>query len=317
MNTTTPDPEPSQAPISTAQRGLPGPVVFVLGGGSSLGAIQVGMLRALSEAQISPDAVVGTSVGALNGAILAAHPRDAVERLSQVWTQMQRADVFPGSIIGSAWRLTTTRSHAVRARGLRDIAARTLRASTFAELELPFAAVTLDLTSGSTRVLTQGDLVQALLASAAIPGVFPVVDLDGHHLVDGGVVANVPLSQSRVFPDVGSLVVLDCTLAPEPGPQPHVGDVLGATTRIQMRAQVEAALPAVASEVPVVYLPAPTPRTVSPFDFDQSDALIKEAYDLARTFIDATSVEGPGLYGEPFARYTGRSAAGSEALIRP
>ena len=70
---------------------------FVLSGGGSLGAVQVGMLRALSERNITPDLVVGTSAGALNAVFVAEHGTGpaALDRLAEIWTGLRRDDVFP------------------------------------------------------------------------------------------------------------------------------------------------------------------------------------------------------------------------------
>lgn len=124
-----------------------------------------------------PDLVVGTSVGALNGAILAAHPADAAVRLDRTWREMNRREVFPGHLLGALWRLGRTRTHAVLTDGLQRLASRELDASSFAQLEVPLAAVALDLRTARRRVLDSGPLVPALLASAAIPGVFPPVPM--------------------------------------------------------------------------------------------------------------------------------------------
>ncbi|MHB1062905.1 MAG: patatin-like phospholipase family protein [Georgenia sp.] len=120
----------------------------MLGGGASFGAGQVGMLHALADAGIQPDLVVGTSVGALNGALLAASAHDAVDRLEETWTQPQRRDVSPSNLLSVLWRLTQSTTHLVEAAGIEQVAARTLHARDFADLELPFAAVTLDLGTG-------------------------------------------------------------------------------------------------------------------------------------------------------------------------
>ena len=87
------------------------PVGFVLGGGGSLGASQVGMLQALAEQGVAPDLVVGTSVGALNGAVVALDPAGAADRLTQAWAHMTRDMVFPGGPLAQAWTLRRTRTH--------------------------------------------------------------------------------------------------------------------------------------------------------------------------------------------------------------
>ena len=293
----------ARVPVEPAGRlRLPRPIAFVLGGGASFGAVQVGMLAALDRAGIRPDMVVGTSVGALNGAMLAASPSDAVERLQETWTQLQRRDVLPANLLSVLWRLTQSATHVVESVGIEHVSARTLRARDFAELHLPFAAVTLDLGTGRARVLDNGPLLPALLASAAIPGLFPPVTVEGNVLVDGGAVANVPVTQAL---DRGaqSLVVLDCAV-PSPDPSTgNLGEIIARVTRIQQRIQVETALPDATAQVPVVYLAEPPARRAAPFDFDQTSALILDATVAASAQLAALQVDGPGLYGDPFARY--------------
>lgn len=287
----------------TSARRLPGPVGFVMSGGASLGSVQVGMLQALSAAGIHPDYIVGTSVGALNGAILAAHPDDAVDRLTETWLEMQRSDVFPGNLLSSVWRLGRTRTHAVGTEGLERIAARALHAESFADLRIPLGVVTVDLTVGETRLIDSGPLVPALLASAAIPGVFPPVSLDDHVLVDGAILADIAVPQARAFHPTGTLVVLDCMVPPPPGAPGSVADVLALTSKLQYREQLRAALRDAEHEVPVVCMPAPTARRTSPFDFSQTQQLIEETRQAGEDFLGSLSVRGPALYGDPFARY--------------
>ena len=125
---------------------LPRPVGYVLGGGGSLGAVQVGMLQALGERDVPPDIVAGTSVGSLNGAVLALEPKSAANRLSHVWARLTRERVFPGGLLAQARTLQHTRTHLFSSTGLSTVIADFLGAElTFADLALPFAAVTTDI----------------------------------------------------------------------------------------------------------------------------------------------------------------------------
>ena len=282
---------------------LPGPIGFVLSGGASLGAVQVGMLQALASAGVHPDFIVGTSVGALNGAILAAHPDDGVDRLTETWLEMQRSDVFPGNLLSSIWRLGRTRTHAVGTEGLERIAARALQVDTFGGLRIPLGVVTVDLTLGETVVFESGPLVPALLASSAIPGVFPPVSMDGHLFVDGAMLADIAVSQARDFHLAGTLIVLDCVVPPPRGTRESLADVVAVTSKLQYRAQLRAALRDVEDELPIVCMPAPPARKVSPFDFRQTAQLMDDARQAGQLFLDSLTVRGPGLYGDPFSRY--------------
>jgi len=279
---------------------LPRPVGYVLGGGGSLGAVQIGMLQALGEREVPPDIVAGTSVGALNGAVLALEPKSAANRLSHLWARMSRERVFPGGLLAQARTLQHTRTHLFPSSGLSSVITDFLGADlTFADLTLPFAAVTTDIATARPHVLRDGLLLPALLASSAIPGIFPPVELGSQRLYDGGLVANVPMRQA-VAMGARSLVVLDCNF---PGSIPEVSgsiaEVLFYTVLVTIRSQAILEAPLVAAEVPVVYLHGPEPQRISPLDFRQTGTLIEAAYEAARAFLDELHVSGPGLYGSP------------------
>jgi NTE family protein len=258
------------------------------------------MLKALSEHGITPDLVVGTSVGSLNGAAVAADPKAVVNRLYDVWPQMTRDQVFPGGVLAQALTLQKQKTHLCPNTGLAEVITDFVgQGTTFADLTLPFAAVTTDVFTAAPHVVREGPLLPALLASAAIPGIFPPVDLDGHQLYDGGLVANVPMAQA-VEMGARSLVVLDCNFPGQlPDSTDSIADILLYTAMVAMRAQPALEAPAIAAGIPVVYVPGPAPSLVSPLDFAHTDDLIEAAYGTARLFLDQLRITGPGLYGSP------------------
>lgn len=279
---------------------LPRPVGFVFGGGGSLGAIQVGMLQALTERGITADLVVGTSVGSMNGAAVARDPKSAVNRLSHAWARTSE-QVFPGGLFEQVRTLRRNKSHLFPNTGLAGMISDFVAPATcFADLVLPFAAIATDVATAAPHMIDAGPLLPALLASAAIPGIYPPVEHDGRRLYDGGLVANVPLRQALSM-GARSLVVLDCAF---PGRLPAApdtfADALLFTAIITMRSQAVLEAPLAAAEVPVVYLPGPALRRVSPLDFDHTELLIADAYEAARRFLGCLRVDGPGLYGSPF-----------------
>ncbi len=278
---------------------LPRPIGYVLGGGGSLGAIQVGMLQALSERDVQPDLVAGTSVGSINGAVLASDPNGAANRLSHAWARMTREKVFPGGLIAQALMLQRVKTHLFPNTGLAEMIAEFLGATAeFADLELPFAAVTMNVATAQPHVLREGLLLPALLASAAIPGIYPPVEHDGLRLYDGGVVANVPMRQA-VAMGARSLIVLDCFFPGQlPGSTDTIADILLYTALVTTRSQAVAEAALVAAELPVVYLPGPTPRLISPLDFTHTTELIEDAYTSSRLFLDNLQISGRGLYGQ-------------------
>lgn len=186
----------------------PGPVAFVFSGGSSLGALHAGMLRAVFEAGLQPDFMVGTSAGALNAAFMAkGFTAERVEELAGIWRALQTKDVFPGLGIWSSLRAVTGSGTLASPAGLKRIIDRHLPA-THAELAIPTAVIASDLGTGSAVAFRDGDLRRHVLASASIPGVFPPVTSEGRTFIDGGVSSHVPLLPAR---DLGArtMVVFD------------------------------------------------------------------------------------------------------------
>jgi NTE family protein len=279
---------------------LPRPVGFVLGGGGSLGAIQVGMLEALTEQGVTPDLVIGTSVGSLNGAVIAQDPKGSANRLLHAWARITRNQIFPGGLLAQVRTLERSKTHLFANRGLAAVIADFLGSTTtFSDLALPFAAVTTDIATALPHVIDEGPLMPALLASTAIPVIFPPVDHGGRSLCDGGVVANVPLRQALAM-GARSLVVLDCTFPGHLLPPPEsVAETVLFTAMVTMRSQSILEAPLVASDIPVVYLPGPTAHHVSPFNFDSTNLLVEQAYEAARSFLEALKLAGAGLYGSP------------------
>jgi NTE family protein len=258
------------------------------------------MLEALAEWRVTPDLVVGTSVGSLNGAVVALNPTSAANRLSHAWARISGHQVFPGGLFAQARTLQHSKTHLFPNTGLAAVIAEFLGASTaFDDLALPFAAVTTDIATASPHTIDTGPLLPALLASAAIPGIFAPVDLDGWRLYDGGLVANVPLRQA-VAMGARSLVVLDCTFPGHLLPAPEtLAEILLYTALVTMRSQSILEAPLVAAQMPVVYLPGPASCRCSPLDFHFTDLLIEGAYEASTSFLHDLEMNGPGLYGSP------------------
>jgi NTE family protein len=170
---------------------------FVLSGGGSLGAIQVGALQALMDAGVRPDVLVGCSVGALNAAFLAVDPsRERLSALESLWLSLDRADVFPASRRSIAGHLVRRDTHLYEPHGLRELVDRLVHTRDLADLAVPIHIVTTDLYSGQPVWWTSGDPRQVLVASASLPGLFPPVELAGSLHVDGGVTCPVPVQRA-------------------------------------------------------------------------------------------------------------------------
>jgi NTE family protein len=169
---------------------------FVLGGGGLLGAHEVGMLKALAEAQIRPDIVVGTSIGALNGAFVAADPDGAASRLSRLWNGEVMREAFRETLWSRAVRLARSGTHLHAIEPLRQRLTQALPAADFAGLKLPLHCVAASIERASAVWFSSGPLVPAVLASCAVPGLLPPVEVDGEHYFDGGLVDSIPVGRA-------------------------------------------------------------------------------------------------------------------------
>jgi NTE family protein len=169
---------------------------FVLGGGGLLGAHEVGMLRALSEAGIRPELVVGTSIGAVNGAFVAADPDRAAQRLGELWRGESLGAVFSENVLGRAVRLARSGTHLHAIEPLHELLGDTLAARDFTDLALPFHCVAASIEKATARWFSSGPLIPAVMASCAVPGLLPPVEIDGAHYFDGGLVDSIPVGRA-------------------------------------------------------------------------------------------------------------------------
>jgi NTE family protein len=170
---------------------------FVLAGGGSRGAVQVGMLAELVERGIRADRVFGASVGAINGAAYAGSPTpEGIERMAEVWRGVKGADIFPRAPLDGPWAFLQKRPSVHSNSGLRAIIEAGIDYENLQDATIPFEVVTTSMTDGHERWIAHGNAVEAILASSAIPSIFPPVVIDGDVLVDGGVVNNVPISRA-------------------------------------------------------------------------------------------------------------------------
>lgn len=284
------------ATSSSAHLDLPRPIGFVLGGGGSLGAQQVGMLQALGDVGIHPDLVVGTSIGSVNGALVAADPIGAASRLSHLWHTIE-----PGRILGKGlWRRIRTllagRNYLYDTPAVAELVTALVGDVDISELAIPYGAIAIDVTDGVPTRVASGRLASAIEASTAIPGVFPMVRRNNRLLCDGGLITNVAVMDALEM-GARSLVVLDCMFASHPLEVPRrlTDTALWAITT-QLRQQVLRDLPVAAQEMPVVYLPGAAPLMISPLNFGHTAGLMHDAYDRSRAFLETLSVAGPGLY---------------------
>ncbi|MGN6331439.1 MAG: patatin-like phospholipase family protein [Motilibacteraceae bacterium] len=266
---------------------------FVLSGGGTLGAVQVGMLLALAERGTVPDLVVGSSVGALNAAFLAAAPSiDGVRGLERVWRGLRRRDVFPLPLrpvpgVAALAAVAGRRSSLVDGGPLRRLVRRHLAFDRLEDALVPVHVVATDVLTGHEVVLSEGPAVDAVLASAALPGVLPPVAVEDHLLVDGGVVDNSPISVAVAL-GAERVIVLPtgyaCALTAPP--RSALGTALHAVTlAVQRRLLLD--VEALQHEVDLQVVPPLCPLAVSPADFSRSGELVERALRSTREWLNA------------------------------
>jgi len=172
-------------------------VAFVLGGGGHRGAYEVGMIKALGEHGIRPDVILGTSIGAVNGAVLATDPTPGgIARLERVWRDVDFSDVFPGGLWNRARSVVRQRTYLHDNTAFRAWLRELVGDGDFDDLSVPFQCVAACIEDASERWFSAGSLVDAILASSAVPGLLPPVEIEGKHYVDGGVVNSIPISRA-------------------------------------------------------------------------------------------------------------------------
>lgn len=263
---------------------------FVLAGGGSFGAVQVGMLRALVAHGLAPDLVVGSSVGAINGAYFAGAPNaDGVARLEAIWRGLRRSEVFP---IG--WRgalAVLRRGFPVDPSGLRRLVEQHLPYRVIEQAALPLHLVATDLLGGGTVRLSSGPVVEAVLASCAIPAAFPPVRLGESYMIDGAVASNTPIS---VAVELGArrLIVLPtgfaCSLAAPP--RGALASALHAITLL-IAHQLVMELERYRDQAEIVTVPPLCPLEVSPYDFSHAGELIERAWEQTQRWLDRGGLE--------------------------
>lgn len=265
----------------------PAPVTaFVLAGGGSLGAVQVGMLKALAGHGITPDFVVGASVGALNGACYAADPDAAgVARLERIWRPLRRADVFPLTLAGTVMCLLGRRDHLSRPDRLEALIGSGLRCRRLEDTRLPCHVVATDVLDGTEVVLSSGDAATALRASTALPAVLPPVDIGGRALMDGGISSNTPIAAALALgADRMFVLPTGSSCALRDPPRGALAMALHALNLLAMR-QLLADIDRFAARCELIVIPPLCPLAVHAYDFSQTGALIDRATAATRRWL--------------------------------
>lgn len=267
---------------------------FVFAGGGSLGAVEVGMLQALVEHGERADFVVGASAGAINAAYFAGQPDAAgVARLDRLWRGLTRRQVMP--LGWRDWlRAMLQREYLVDPSGLRRLLEQHLPYRHLEQAPLPVHVVATDLVLGSEVLLSSGPAVDAVLASSAIPGVFPPVRIGGRDLIDGGVANNTPISTAIAL-GATRLVVLPTgyACAQRRVPAGAAARALHALSLLMMR-QLASDIERYAGRVPLHVVPPLCPVESSSLDYSACAALIDRALASTRAWLGRGGLERPG-----------------------
>lgn len=276
---------------------------FVLSGGASLGSVQVGMLRALVEADIRPDFVVGTSAGAINAAYFSKNPTiEGVTDLGAVWSQMKRASVFPVRPGLGFLGFVGKRDHLCPSRPLAELLARHLGDQHLDRSPVPAHVIAADLATGREVCLSAGLAAQAVLASASLPGILPPVRLDGRSLIDGGVINNAPLSHAiRLGADTIYLLACGHACALKEPPKSALGVILQSVSVLIGR-QLVHDVDRFEGTCNLHVVPQMCPQNVAPMDFSQADKLMANAHrDTAKWLAGSKTSVGQSALIEPHA----------------
>jgi len=261
---------------------------FVLSGGGSLGAVQVGMLQALGERGVEPDLLVGTSAGAINAAFVAGHGMkgEALEELARLWRSLRRREIFALRPLRGLLAAVGVRPSLFSAEPLRRLVEVNLGYREMLDARVELHLIATDLGSGQGVLLSSGDAVSAVMASAAIPGVFPPVRRQGRVLIDGVIAEHAAIGHAV---DCGAAEIyllpagFPCALSVPPSTA--VGVALQALTLLSQQ-QLVGEVTRYAGPAKLMVLPPLCPLKVSAADFGHADELITRSKRATRAWLD-------------------------------
>ena len=271
---------------------------FVFAGGGSFGAIQVGMMQALAAHGVVADMVVGSSVGALNGAYYAGAPTlDGVKHLAKIWRGLRRQDVFPVStrtLLGFLWR----RDFLITHDGVRKLIDDHLPYKNLQDAKLPVHIVTTNIVTGGTVVLSEGPAAEAIVASTSIPGVFESVHYRNMFLADGAISSNTPINVA-IEKGARRLIILPTgfACAGKVPPKGAVANVLHAVTLLISRQMIDD-LDYIDPSIEYHVVPPLCPLVGSPYDFSRTDEHIERAIRETARWIARGGLDQRGVPGE-------------------
>jgi NTE family protein len=267
-------------------------VAFVLSGGGNLGALQIGMVRALLEHDIRPELIVGCSVGAINGAALAETPTlDGARRIEEAWQALDGKDLMPSGWLPNAVAMARRGEAVHDNEGLRRHLEQTLTARTFEELTVPFECVATDVAGVREVWFRSGPLIEPILASAALPAIYPAVEIDGVRYLDGAIVDDVPMTRA-VERGARVLYVLQVGMFSRPRPEPKRPlDVAIQAYWIARHHRFKRELAAMPPEIELHLLPTGETPQMRYNDFTHTSELIALAYKASDAYLTDLQAE--------------------------
>lgn len=263
-------------------------VAFVLSGGGPLGALQVGALKALYEHGVTPDLLVGTSVGAINATFLAFNPGpEGPGEMEKLWLSMTEADLFPPGRFRAPWaRFLARGDHVFENTGLRRVVERRIGTPRFEDARVPLGVIATELDTGAERVFTSGPVIEPLLASTAMPSIYPPVEIDGVKYIDGGVANNVPIAPAIALGAKTIYVMNSTSHSHQRRPLIRPIDYLLHAFSLARSQRMTLEQTFLADKVKLVMVPTPSLDFYVPFQSMQHTArLIENGYDQTMRFL--------------------------------
>jgi NTE family protein len=285
---------------------------LVLAGGGSYGAVQVGMLRAWCAHGVRPDLVAGSSVGAINGAFYAAEPSaSGIERLAALWRGLRRRDIFPIALTRLFGALAG--ADAIFApHGLRKLLAAHLPYPLLEDSLIPMHVVATDQLTGTPVPVSAGATVEAVLASCAIPAIYPPVLIGGRQLIDGAVACNTPI---RIAIELGAarVILLPTAFACPRTARPRgvFANAFHAMDLVVMQ-QLAQDTALYSQRAQIITVPPICPLAVSPYDFSNAGKLINLAARSTERWLEGGALGD----SEPLAAARQRAGATAGSQLR-
>ncbi len=261
-----------------------GKTALVLGGGGIMGAAQVGFIQRIEELGIGIDLVVGTSVGAINAAYVAFHDQPDYVCLRDIWSQLRGKKLLPRRPFRVAWHLLRSRMSLYDNSFVRSLVADHLHEEDFAAARIPLFVTATDIRSGRRHLFHEGSIMTAILASTAIPGVFPPVRVGESLFVDGGVSAGLDIAAAV---ELGATEVIAIDLRPDVVPRrpTNIVELLSRSVQVMAEGRASCSTEDVSHATNLVHI---QPGLVSSdrTGFGDVDRLLARSYELACSVFD-------------------------------